>query len=68
MEREKLQDNSRRVGTDYSERSHWSLEPHPPARRGWMQPTSRVEMLLNYIAGTDGKVNKFDETTIMGIS
>ena len=33
-----------------------------------MVPASRVEMLLNYIARTVGKVNKFDETTIMGIS
>ena len=45
---------------------HWS-PTHLPGGGGCL-PTSRVEMLLNYIARTDGKVNKFDETTIMGIS
>lgn len=69
MEREKLQDNTRRVGTDYSGVVTLVIDAPPTCQAGGgCVPASRVEMLLNYIARTAGKVNKFDETTIMGIS
>ena len=70
MEREKLQDNTRRVGTDYSGAVTLVIDAPPTCPGGGgCVPASRVEMLLNYMAArTGGKVNKFDETTIMGIS
>ena len=69
MEREKLQDNTRIVGTDYSGVVTLVISAPPtcPGGGGCL-PTSRIKMLLNYIARTAGKVNKFDETTITGIS
>ena len=69
MEREKLQDSTRRVGSDYSGAVTLVIDAPPTCPGGGgCVPASRVEMLLNYIARTAGKVNKFDETTIMGIS
>ena len=69
MEREKLQDNTRRVGSDYSGAVTLVIDAPPTCPGGGgCVPASRVEMLLNYSARTAGKVNKFDETTIMGIS
>ena len=60
---------ARRVGTDYSGAVTLVIDAPPTCQAGGgCVPASRVEMLLNYIARTSGKVNKFDETTIMGIS